>query len=331
MAHNLKLGLLLLSTLGSHAFAGSPSAAARFEALAKSTDGRVGICALDTPGAAPSCVNGDQNFSIQSVMKLVVTAAVMDAVDRGRLRLDDVIVVKPAHASPGPQDFANLVKAKGSLATPIEELMRRAVVDSDSTSVDVLLDHIGGVEVVGTFLKRNGIGGLRVDRNERQLQAESVGLAWRAEFADEKAFDAALKALPTEKRDAAWNAYVKDPRDTATPRGMVAFLDALAHGRLLSAASTRKLLDVMESTVTGPRRLRAGVPKDWRIGHKTGTSRGWKGMVAATNDVGILTSPSGKRIPIAVFVADSKRTTAEREAVIAAAARIVTGAPPPTN
>jgi beta-lactamase class A len=65
---------------------------AEFQALVQGFDGRVGICAQDETGSV--CVNGDQRFSLQSVMKLLVGLAVMDAVDNRGWHLDDKIVVR---------------------------------------------------------------------------------------------------------------------------------------------------------------------------------------------------------------------------------------------
>ena len=69
--------------------------------------------------------------------------------------------------------------------------------------------------------------------------------------------------------------------------------------------STKFLLDLMTQTVTFPERLKAGVSNDWKLGHKTGTSNTWKGVTAATNDVGILTGPTRQKIAIVVFIADN--------------------------
>ncbi len=294
--------------------------------IVEESDGRLGICALEVTMTKPVCINGEQKFSLQSVMKLIAAAAVMDAIDRRQMQLDEVVVVKPENASPGPQEFADLVRSKGSLKVTIGELIQHAVIDSDSTSVDFLIERLGGVSNVQDFLRRKRIEGIRIDRDERHLQAESMGLTWRADLADSKKFEAAVNALSVKKRDAAWIAYLRDFRDTATPIGMVSFLKALAEGKLLSQESTHYLLRVMEKVRTGPDRLMAGIPRNWSIGHKTGTSPSWKGMVAATNDVGLLTAPHGGRIAVAVFVAESKRSNSERAGVIVKTARIVTGA-----
>jgi beta-lactamase class A len=98
---------------------------------------------------------------------------------------------------------------------------------------------------------------------------------------------------------------------------MAFFLWKLAEGDLLSKPSTDFVIKAMRDCKTFPDRLKAGVARGWQIAHKTGTSGSWEGMTAATNDVGILTAPDGSQISIAVFVADSRRSSAERAAIFA--------------
>jgi beta-lactamase class A len=136
----------------------------------------------------------------------------------------------------------------------------------------------------------------------------------------------ARKMLSERVRDAAFDAYVKDERDTATPKGMVSFLYALASGNLLAPESNKFLLEVMRRTTTFPDRLEAGTPPGWHLGHKTGTSPTWKGMTAATNDVGILTAPDGSSVALAAFIAESRRDEKERAALFATAARATAAA-----
>lgn len=296
-----------------------------FKALGDQFDGQIGICAVEVKATKkPDCFNGEKAFPLQSVMKLVVAAAVLDAADREKLKLGDLILVRPEDASPGPQEFANLVKRQGSLRTTIEDLMLRAVAESDSTSVDILIRHLGGVDAIQAFIKRKNLTGIRIDRNERDLQAESVGLTWREEYSDPEKFDLAIKSLSEAKRDAAWVAHLKDERDRATPLAMLKFLEELASERLLSKISTDKLLTIMSKTSTGPDRLKAGLPVGWTIEHKTGTGRTWKEVNEVVNDVGFLNSPDSRKIAIAVFIAGSRRPMQERAKVMAKAAGHVT-------
>jgi beta-lactamase class A len=287
--------------------------------LAKDFDGRLGICIQDQRSA--TCISGDQRFSLQSVMKLLAGAAVMDAVDHRGWKLDEPILVRRSDLSLANQPIAELVTAQG-YRTTVGDLVRRAIVDSDSAAVDILIAKLGGPAQVQAFLNRKGIQGVRIDRDEKHLQTEVAGLQWRPEFVDPAVLEKATRRVPDSAKDAAYRRYQHDPRDTATPAGMASFLMALSNGKLLSPASTTHLLNVMTGTVTGPDRLKAGVSGGWSLAHKTGTSSTWKGVAAATNDVGVLTAPNGDRIVIVVFVGDSREPPAKRAAVIAAAARL---------
>jgi beta-lactamase class A len=197
------------------------------------------------------------------------------------------------------------------------DLVRRAIIQSDSAATDFLIARLGGPRAVQQCLDRLNIKGLRLDRDERHLQTETVGLEWRAAFIDPTVLDAAKAAVPEASRERAFAAYMKDARDRSTPRGMVDFLYRLQDRRLLSESSTAFVLTAMEQCVTFPDRLKAGVPSGWKVAHKTGTSGSWKGVTVATNDVGIITAPDGTKLAVAVFVADSKATAAERASIIA--------------
>ena len=69
---------------------------------------------------------------------------------------------------------------------------------------------------------------------------------------------------------------------------------------------------------TGDRRLRAGVPKDWRVGDKTGT-----GERGVTNDVAIFWPPRRKPILVAAYLSAPASTPEVGESVFAEVARLV--------
>jgi beta-lactamase class A len=295
---------------------------AEFERITRGADGRIGACARDAAGI--TCVNAQQRFSLQSVMKLLVGVAVLDAVDRGTWPLDEQVVVKREDLSLFVQPIAKLVTADG-FRTTIADLVRRAIVDSDSAATDFLVAKLGGPAAVQAVLDRRGVRGVRFDRDERQLQTETYGLTWRPEYVDAKVLDQAIAAVPELRREAAWRAYLNDTRDTATPEGMANLLYLLAEGRLLTPASTAWLMKTMEETTTFPDRLKAGLLPGWRLGHKTGTSDSWRGRTGAVNDVGLLTAPDGTRVAIAVFISNTGASGPERAAVMASLARATIG------
>ena len=286
-------------------------------------DGRVGVCVQDAAGV--SCVDGDGRYSLQSVMKLVVGIAVMDAVDHRGWRVEDAVLVRRPDLSLFVQPIAQLVTDAG-YRTTVGDLVRRAIVDSDSAATDILIARLGGVKAVQACVDRMGLRGVRIDRDERHLQTEIFGLQWRPEYVDAKVLDAAIEAVPKERREKAYRAYQADARDTATPRGMTALLHRLARGQLLSARSTAFLMNVMEHTVTFPDRLKAGAGPGWIVGHKTGSSSSWEGVTAATNDVGVLRAPDGGLVSIAVFIGDTRAAMKERAAMMARLAGLAVAA-----
>ena len=93
-----------------------------------------------------------------------------------------------------------------------------------------------------------------------------------------------------------------------------------------SKDSTAHLLRMMKDTTVFPDRLKAGLRPGWSIGHKTGTSATWKGIAAATNDVGLLTAKDGGVVAVAVFIKGSARPAKERSAFIADVARQIVDA-----
>jgi beta-lactamase class A len=72
---------------------------------------------------------------------------------------------------------------------------------------------------------------------------------------------------------------------------------------------------------SGPNRIKGLLPAGTPVAHKTGSSGVEWGMIPATNDVGLITLPDGRRLALAVFVTDAHTDQDACEHVIAAIAR----------
>lgn len=290
--------------------------------IASDFDGDIGIAVIDLETGWLAEAQGDRRYPQQSVVKLWVALAVLDAVDRGALRLEDRIVVRPSDMSIFHQPLADRVTPAG-LEIEVGELVRLTAVDSDNAANDVLVRLLGGAGAVQATLDRKGLRDIRVDREERVMQAELQGLLWDPRYADPTNFETARAALPAAVRTAALERYLTDPRDTATPTGTARALAALARGDLLTPRSTRLLLRHMSDVTRAADRLKAGIPANWSIAHRPGTGPTWQNRGIAMNDIGILSAPNGRRFAVAVFIAQSPLAQEQRAAVIAAVARVV--------
>jgi beta-lactamase class A len=70
-----------------------------------------------------------------------------------------------------------------------------------------------------------------------------------------------------------------------------------------------------------PNRIKGELPAGTIVMHKSGTSDTRNGVTYATNDIGLIMLPDGRRLAIAVFITDSTADEATRDAVIARIAK----------
>ena len=187
----------------------------------------------------------------------------------------------------------------------------------DIDCIDLLTRHVSQRVIHVDARAQKEIEEVRVDRYERELQPNALGMASFRPAWKGAAFEAALATVPLAQRQAAAEAYLRDPRDTATPRGMIVFLSRLDAGELLSPASTRRLVTIMASSPRGPERLKAGLPQGVFFTHKIGTGRSFGGRTSAYNDVGIFTLADKRSYAIAAFLTASTADEGARAALLA--------------
>lgn len=282
--------------------------------------GNVGIGVLDLDTGERWFRNGKQRFPMQSVFKLPVGIVVLKLVDEGKLSLNQTVTITREQFVPAWSPILKEIKGDRGQFT-VQYLLQRAVGDSDNTAADALVRLVGGPEQVTANLGRMNLRDIRVDRLEQQLQPDTVGLTnFRPELVDKQKYEQAVGQIPDAVKKAALERYLTDPRDTATPEGMIDLLVKLQSRQLLSEDSTALLLKIMTDSPTGQKRLKAGLPPGWSIAHKTGTGEDVVGIGIATNDVGLISSPTGRRLAIAVFIAGSKAPLEQRESAISAVA-----------
>jgi beta-lactamase class A len=193
----------------------------------------------------------------------------------------------------------------------VRRLLSAAVSESDNTAVDALIKLVGGPKVVTQFLRNHGIESMRVDLSEGD-----VGHIFRDSTNGRSVPKGESEIAALSRRRRGYRAYLEDPRNRTTPDAAADFLEKLSAGQLLSQESTKRLIDLMYGQ-TLPSRLRAGLPKGTRFADKCGTSYTLDGQTAAFNDIGIITTPDGRTIIVAAFLAASHADKAAREELFA--------------
>ena len=291
--------------------------------LWKAFPGKTGIAVARIDGDWQLAWRENDLFPQQSVSKLWVALAVLDAIDRGEAKLTDRVRITRDDLTLFSQPIAARVLSEGSISPTVAELLEQAVNRSDNTANDSLQRHIGGPQKVRDFIARKKLGAIRFGPGERLLQSQIAGLAWEQSMSLNRGFEAARSKLPTEVRQAAMARYLADPIDGMSPGAAARALTRLARGELLSAESTEYALGLLERTRTGPNRLRAGLPPGWRWGNKTGTGQNLPPITAGYNDIGIATAPDGTRYAIVVLLADTTAAVPARMQLMQAVSRAV--------
>lgn len=286
--------------------------------LAKVGGGTVGVTAIHIETGRRVSLNGKDRFPMASTVKVPIAVQLFTRIDKGEVRLDDMIKIEPKDLHPGSGTISDLFNKPG-LALSVRNLTELMLLISDNSATDVVLRLAGGGQQVTARMKAIGIDGISVDRSTANLIADWVGMTnlppeseWTPEL-----FNTRFAAIKPEDRNAAAKRFDSDPRDTSTPDAMADLLARIHRKDLLKEQSAALLLDIMLRCRTGDARLKGLLPQGTDVAHKTGTIGG------STNDVGIITLPDGTHVAIAAFVKSSEKEVAVRERAIAEIARAV--------
>ena len=278
----------------------------RIGSLGRSFNGRAGISVLSLRHGWQADYNGNTLFPQQSCSKLWVAITAMDAVDKGRVSLNDKVTLGRSDLTLFHQPIRAKVLGSGGHTTTLGNLLFTAITESDNTANDKLMRVVGGPQAVRDMIAAKDLGAIRFFDGERALQSKIAGLIWSQSYSIGDAFYKARGALPVSVRRSSFERYIADPYDGAAPHSIALALARLKKGELLSPASTSRLLAAMGSTKTGAMRVRAALKPGWRWSHKTGTGQNFQGRVGGINDIGLLTAPDGAVYALAIMTVPSK-------------------------
>jgi beta-lactamase class A len=274
---------VLCSTL---ALLASPALAQRapisaFTDYERDSGGHIGVYAKNLKTGALLSWRAHERFLMCSSFKASLAASVLGRVDRGQARMDELIAYGPADLMEwAPVAKQNLEKG----AMSVGDMCAAAVELSDNTCANALLARFGGPPALTAFWRSIGDTVSRLDHNEPELNRTPPG----------------------------------DPRDTTTPAAMSGNLHKLILGTALSPASREHLTNWMLGCKTGDNRLRAGLPKDWRVGDKTGNN----GKDAAI-DIAVTWSTRGEAVVVCAYTRGGAPTSRQVDEVFAQIGRYV--------
>lgn len=235
--------VLRAALLGSAAFVMRPAwslgaekhdVSADLVALERRHGGRLGVAVLDTENGRCLVHRGNERFLMCSTFKLLLVATVLKQADIGKEQLDRRIVFDHGALL----DWAPVTKLNlGPPGMSIAGLCEAAMIISDNTAANLLLDAVGGPPAVTAYVRSFGDTKTRLDHGEPLVNRK---------HGDE---------------------------DTTTPWSMLGTMRKMLLGDALSEGSRKQLTRWFVCNQTGAQTLRAGLPSGWRSGDKTGSGR----------------------------------------------------------
>ncbi|MEW9549283.1 class A beta-lactamase [Nonomuraea sp. NPDC050783] len=269
------------ATVTADRLAGQARVTKELRALEASFRGRIGAYAIDTGTGRTVSYRGGERFPLLSTFKAPACAAALHQARTSEPGLMDK-VVKWTKAELKPNSPTTGKHLKDGLS--VARLCEATITLSDNTAGNMVLKQIGGPAGLTRYFRSLKDPISRLDR-------------WETELND-------------------WSP--KEKRDITTPAAISRDLRLLTTGDALHAEDRARLNRWLRANETGGERIRAGLPKTWTIGDKTGSND----AIGGGNDIAVIW-PGKKAAPIIMAVYTTRSVPAIDNKVIAKTATVL--------
>ncbi|MBG5948583.1 MULTISPECIES: class A beta-lactamase [Proteus] len=249
--------------------------------LEKYSQGRLGVALINTEDNSQIIYRGEERFAMASTSKVMAVAAVLKASEKQAGLLDKNITIKKSDLVA----YSPITEKHLTIGMTLAELSAATLQYSDNTAMNKILDYLGGPAKVTQFARSINDVTYRLDRKEPELNTAIHG----------------------------------DPRDTTSPIAMAKSLQALTLGDALGQSQRQQLVTWLKGNTTGDHSIKAGLPKHWVVGDKTGS-----GDYGTTNDIAVIWPENHAPLILVIYFTQQEQDAKYRKDIIAKAAEIVT-------
>ncbi len=252
---------------------------ARLEAQ---SGGRLGISAINTANNTRIQYRPDERFPFCSTGKVLVVSTILKESEKTPGLMNRPVTYNQEDVN--KSGYAPITQLHIANGMSVDGLCQAAIEYSDNTAMNLLLKTLGGPGTVTTYARSINDSTFRLDRWEPELNTAIPG----------------------------------DVRDTTTPNAMVDTLKKLALGDSLASPQRTQLQTWLKNNTTGSTKIRAGVPRGWVVGDKTGS-----GSYGTTNDIAVIWPPKCPPILMVIYLTQKEKNATKHDNVIAAATQLV--------
>jgi beta-lactamase class A len=244
---------------------GEPSLEARLAPLAKEHRGKVTIAVKHLGNGASFYLNADEPMPTASLIKLAVMIETYQQAGEGKVNLSDPVTLHKPDKVPGSGILTDHFSDGATF--PLRDAVRLMIAFSDNTATNLVLDKIG----VGATAKRMEAWGFA----NTKIHAKS----FRSET---------TSVFPERSK--------RFGLGSTTAREMVAILERLEDGKLVSPEACQEMLEHLKKCNDRDKFTRF-LPEKTVVAHKTGS------VSDVRTDAGIIYLPGG---PVALCVLTEK-------------------------
>ncbi len=248
--------------------------------LEQQTSSRIGVSVWDTQADERWDYRGDERFPLMSTFKTLACAKMLSDMDSGKLS-------KNATAKVDERSIVVWSPVMDKLAgqnTRIEHACEAAMLMSDNTAANLVLNEIGGPKAVTMFLRTIGDKATCLDRIEPRLNEATPG----------------------------------DSRDTTTPNAMLNTLRTLVEGETLSYESRVQLKIWMQDNKVSDSLMRSVLPTGWSIADRSGAGgHGSRGINA------IIWKENHRPVYISIYVTETELSLQARDQLVAQISQLI--------
>ncbi|HHF3238382.1 TPA: CARB family carbenicillin-hydrolyzing class A beta-lactamase [Vibrio alginolyticus] len=248
--------------------------------LEQQTSSRIGVSVWDTQADERWDYRGDERFPLMSTFKTLACAKMLSDTDSGKLS-------KNATAKVDERSIVVWSPVMDKLAgqnTRIEHACEAAMLMSDNTAANLVLNEIGGPKAVTMFLRTIGDKATRLDRIEPRLNEATPG----------------------------------DSRDTTTPNAILNTLRTLVEGETLSYESRVQLKIWMQDNKVSDSLMRSVLPTGWSIADRSGAGgHGSRGINA------IIWKENHRPVYISIYVTETELSLQARDQLVAQISQLI--------
>ncbi|MEG7859794.1 class A beta-lactamase Bla1 [Bacillus sp. HY001] len=252
-----------------------------FSQLEKKFDARLGVYAIDTGTNQTISYRSNERFAFASTYKALAAGVLLQK--NSTEKLNEVVT----YTKEDLVDYSPVTEKHVDTGMTLGEIAEAAVRYSDNTAGNILFHKIGGPKGYEKALRQIEDRVTKSDRLETELN----------------------EAIPGDKRD------------TSTAKAIATNLKDFTVGNALPDQKRNILTDWMRGNATGDKLIRAGVPKDWIVGDKSGA-----GSYGTRNDIAIVWPPNRAPIIIAILSSKDEKEATYDNQLIAEAAEVVINA-----